>query len=65
MDSFKALGAKKYEDNAKAIEIFNELVDECANVTGSNKCELSGKLIECMIEATKKRGIDSKKGIEV
>lgn len=65
MDALKAIGVKKYADNAKAIGIFNELVDECANVSGSNKCELSANLIECMINASTKRGIDAKKGIEV
>lgn len=64
IDGFKALGVKKYGDNAKAIGIFNEIVDECANVSGSDNCELTGNLIQCVHEAAVKRGIDIKKGIQ-
>lgn len=55
---------KKYGDNMKAIATFNEMVDECANVSGADNCELSGALIECMVNAATKRGVDPKKGIE-
>lgn len=62
-DGFKVIGAKKYEGNDKAIAIFNEMVDECSAVSEAEKCELAFKLMECLVKAAEKRGIDPKKGI--
>lgn len=64
VDGLKAIGMKKYGDNMKAIDIFNEIVDECDEVTGADNCELSAALIECMYGEVTKRGFDPKKGIE-
>lgn len=63
IDGFKLIGAKKYEGNDKAIATFNEMVDECQSVSDSDKCELGFKLMECIVKAAEKRGIDPKKGI--
>lgn len=60
VDVLKAIGAKKYAGNDKAIEIFNEITDECADTTGPDNCELSGNLIQCMNDAAIKRGLDPK-----
>lgn len=63
-DALKAVGAKKYEGNDKAIAIFNELVEECKNLSHDDKCELAAKISECMHGAAVKRNIDPKKGIQ-
>lgn len=64
-EGLKGVGAKKYAGNEKAIAIFNEMVGECTDVTGSDACELSSNLVKCMHGAITKRGYDPKKGIEV
>lgn len=64
VDGLRAIGMKKYGDNMKAVGLFNEMIDACADVSGDEKCELSAALIECMINEAKKRGVDPKKGIE-
>lgn len=61
----KALGAKKYENNEKAIGIWNEIVGECSEIADDDNCELAAKFIDCTISAATKRGVDPKKGIEV
>lgn len=60
VDVLKAIGAHKYAGNDKAIEIFSEISDDCANVTDADHCELSASLIECMNNAAITRGFDIK-----
>lgn len=64
VDGLKALGAKKYEGDEKAIATFNEMVAECESIADPDTCELGPKLADCMIKAAVKRGIDPKKGIQ-
>lgn len=64
VEGAKAVGAKKYEGNAKNIETYNEMVDECQSVSDPNKCEAAAKLMECMINAAVKRGVDPKEGLK-
>lgn len=61
VDSFKEIGNHKYSDNEKAKEIFNNIADDCADVSGADNCELSFNLIKCMNDAAAKRGLDLKK----
>lgn len=64
VEGAKALGAKKYEGNDKAIGIWSEIVDDCAAIADDDKCELAGKFYECVGKAAHKRGVDPKKGID-
>lgn len=52
-----------YSGNAKAIGIFNSMIDECASVMGPDACELSSNLIQCMRDGAISRGFDPKIGI--
>lgn len=63
-DGLKALGAKKHEGNDKAIATFNEMVAECESISDPDTCELGAKVMECMVNAAVKRGIDPKEGIQ-
>lgn len=63
VEVLKAIGAQKYTD--KAFEVFSEISDECANVSGADNCELSANLIECMNNAAASKGVDLNKGIKV
>lgn len=53
-----------YSGNAKAIGIYNAIIDECATVMGRDICEISSNLIQCMRDGAISRGFDPKKGIE-
>lgn len=64
VDVLKAIGEQKYAGNDKAIGTFKEISDECAGVSGSDHCELSANLIECMNNAAIARGVDLNKGIQ-
>lgn len=64
LEGAKALGAKKYENNEKAIGIWNKIADECASVADDDKCELAAKFIDCTVKAATKLGVDPKKGID-
>lgn len=59
----KAIGEQKYAGNDKAIETFKEVSDDCSTVTGSDNCELSANLIECMNNAASARGVDFNKRV--
>lgn len=45
------------------MEMFSEISDECADVTGADNCELSANLMKCMNDAAHKRGVDLKEQI--
>lgn len=64
IDGMKALGAKELEKDPKALGILNEMISDCESVSDPDICEQSMKMMECMIEAGLKRGIDPKKGIQ-
>lgn len=60
----KALGANELGKDAKALGILNQMIAECESVTDPDICEQSTKMMDCMIKAGVKRGIDPKKGIQ-
>lgn len=60
----KALGAIELGQDAKALGILNEMISECESVTDPDICEQSTKMMDCMIKAGVKRGIDPMKGIQ-
>lgn len=64
VDVLKAIGEQKYAGNDKAIETFKEVADECASVSGSDHCELSANLIECMNNAAAAKGVDLNKELK-
>lgn len=64
VDVLKAIGAQKYDTDDKAVELFSEISEECANVTGADHCELAANLIECMNTAAATRGVDLNKGMK-
>lgn len=60
VDVLKAIGEQKYAGNDKVIETFKEISDECVNTSGSDHCELSANLIECINNAAIARGVELK-----
>lgn len=64
IDNMKALGAIELAKDPKALSILNEMIAECESVTDPDICEQSTKMMDCMIKAGIKRGIDPKKGIQ-
>lgn len=48
----------------KLLQTLSELEQECASIADENRCELSAKIMQCMLDGASKRGIDPKKGIE-
>lgn len=64
IDNMKALGAQELGKNPKALGVLNEMIDECKSVADPDICEQSSKMMDCMIKAGIKRGIDPKKSIQ-
>ena len=60
----KALGAQELGKDPKALGVLNEMIDECKPVADPDICEQSTKMMDCMIKAGVKRGIDPKKSIQ-
>lgn len=60
VDSLKTLVLAKFSSDGNAITTINELIDECASVNGSDRCELARSLIECLNNGANKRGINKK-----
>lgn len=61
IDDIKAIA---YDDDEKTIATLTELGQECASIADENRCELSAKIMQCMLDGASKRGIDPKKGIQ-
>lgn len=59
-----AIGAKELNGDESALAILKEMIAECGNITDADICEQSAKIMDCMIKAGVKRGIDPKKGIQ-
>lgn len=64
MDTFKAFGEKELGNDVKAVNIFHEMFNECKSISDADICEMCAKMMDCMIKAGIKRGIDPKKGIK-
>lgn len=59
IDSLKVLVLSKFSQDGK-FETINELVDECATVSGADRCELAHNILECLNNGAAKRGINKK-----
>lgn len=64
IDNMKAVGAQEFGKDSKAFAVLNEMIDECKTVADPDLCEQCTKMMDCMIKAGVKRGIDPKKSIQ-
>lgn len=62
VDVLKTFATQKYGNDEKTINQFVEIGQECSSITDPNRCELSTKLAQCILNGATKRGIDPKKG---
>lgn len=52
------LAKMAFEGNEKAISVAREVATECGSIADADRCELAGKMMNCMHEAFTKRGIN-------
>ncbi|XP_031634701.1 general odorant-binding protein 19d-like [Contarinia nasturtii] len=60
IDSLKTVILAKFSGDGNAITTINGLIDECATLNGSDRCELAHNILECLNNGANKHGINKK-----
>lgn len=60
ISSLKTLVLSKFSQDGNALSTINELIDECGEIAGEDRCELAHNLLACLNNGAIKRGINKK-----
>lgn len=60
ISSLKTLVLSKFSQDGNALSTINELIDECGEISGEDRCELAHNLLTCLNNGAIKRGINKK-----
>lgn len=61
MEGAVAVTKIAYADNSKALDITKTVMEDCGDISETNRCEVATKFMKCCQDSAIKHGVDPKK----